>query len=169
MQMQLIPKAWRHKSCVFSLKYKPTFLKSCRCMVWAGCCSDWAVSALVPYRATQTPQYQVSEKEVLGQHEKADLCWPVSLFFHSVKLPDKCLHGKFIVAESLISAAPRGFSEALTEGISYRALWFCSADRQGRGTEWKDTQSNVLWIQVPVNLGINNDLSTKWRLPNAKT
>lgn len=39
------------------------------------------------------------EKEVLGQHEKAALCWPVSLFFHSMKFPDKCFHGKFILAE----------------------------------------------------------------------
>lgn len=39
------------------------------------------------------------EKEVLGQHEKADLCWPVSLLFHSMKFPDKCFHGKFMLAE----------------------------------------------------------------------
>lgn len=40
-----------------------------------------------------------SKKEALGQHEKADLGWPVSLFFHSIKFPDKCFHGKFRLAE----------------------------------------------------------------------
>lgn len=71
------------------------------------------------------------EKEVLRQHEKADLCWPVSLLFHSMKFPDKCFHGKFRLAE-FSSLQHAGFPDSLTEGISYRALWFCSADRQGK-------------------------------------
>lgn len=55
------------------------------------------------------------EKEALGQHEKADVCWPVSLFFQLNFLIN-------VSMESLYWQNSHGFPDSLTERISYRAL-----------------------------------------------
>lgn len=53
----------------------------------------------IPRLLTHLRSRLAREKEALGQHEKADPGWPVSLFFHSITFPDKCSHGKFPLAE----------------------------------------------------------------------
>lgn len=95
------------------------------------------------------------EKEVLRQHEKADLCWPVSLLFHSMKFPDKCFHGKFRLAEFSSLQHTVVFQTHWQKGSATEPSGFVVQTDRGRGIEWRRPSQMYSGLKHS-SLGINN-------------